>query len=79
MDASFAWYELLTTDIVAAQTFYGKVLDWKTRDAGTSRLSYRVFVVGRTPVCGLMDLPEVGQRTGGKHFNWSKSCCRILS
>ena len=64
MDANFAWYELLTTDMAAAQTFYGKVLGWKTRDAGTSRFGYRIFTMGERAVCGLMDLPVEGTNRG---------------
>lgn len=31
--AVFAWYELLTTDVSAAQSFYGKVVGWDVQDA----------------------------------------------
>jgi predicted enzyme related to lactoylglutathione lyase len=62
--AGFAWYELLTTDMAAAGTFYANVLGWKTRDAGTSRFNYGVFTVSGSPVCGLMDLPAEGRKLG---------------
>ena len=60
--AVFAWYELLTTDVPAAQLFYGKVVGWDVQDASTSEFAYRLFSVGGTPVAGLMELPRVGRR-----------------
>src|SRR6516165_7341580 len=47
--AVFAWYELLTTDVPAAQFFYGKVVGWDVQDASTSEFAYRLFSVGGTP------------------------------
>jgi predicted enzyme related to lactoylglutathione lyase len=60
----FVWYELLTTDIAAAQVFYGKVVGWDARDASTSDFAYRMFTVGNAPMAGLMNLPEEGLRKG---------------
>jgi uncharacterized protein len=62
--AQFAWYELLTTDMAAARTFYGSVLGWRTHDASTPRFSYSVFSVGETSVSGLMDLPPDARNAG---------------
>jgi predicted enzyme related to lactoylglutathione lyase len=62
--AVFAWYELLTTDMSAAQSFYGKVLGWEVQDAATSAFAYRLFGVGGSPVAGLMDLPPEGRKMG---------------
>jgi predicted enzyme related to lactoylglutathione lyase len=62
--AVFAWYELLTTDVSAAQSFYGKVVGWDAQDASTSNFAYRLFSVGGTPVAGLMDLPLDGRKKG---------------
>jgi predicted enzyme related to lactoylglutathione lyase len=62
--AVFAWYELLTTDVSAAQSFYGKVLDWDVQDASTSAFAYRLFGVGGNPVAGLMELPLDGRKKG---------------
>jgi uncharacterized protein len=62
--AVFAWYELLTTDVPAAQAFYGKVVDWDVQEASTSDFAYRLFSVGRTPVAGLMELPLDGRKKG---------------
>lgn len=60
----FAWYELLTTDVVAARAFYGSVLDWESLDASTADIAYDLFTVAKTPVGGLMDLPEQARRMG---------------
>jgi uncharacterized protein len=62
--AVFAWYELLTTDVSAAQSFYGKVLDWDVEDASTSEFAYRLFSVGGSSVAGLMELPLEGRKKG---------------
>jgi uncharacterized protein len=62
--AIFAWYELLTTDVPAAQSFYRKVVGWEPQDASTSDFSYHLFTVGATPVAGLMELPLEGRKKG---------------
>lgn len=64
LQAHFAWYELLTTDIAAASTFYSSVLGWRTHDASTPRFSYSIFSAGEAPVSGLMDLPPDGRKEG---------------
>ena len=61
---SFAWYELLTTDVAAASAFYGKVVGWGATDASTPELAYTILAAGEVPVGGLMDLPEEGRRLG---------------
>jgi uncharacterized protein len=60
----FTWYELLTTDVAAAEAFYGKVVGWDAQDASTPDLAYKVFTAGKVPVCGLIELPEEGRRMG---------------
>src|SRR5690348_9805783 len=62
--AVFAWYELLTTDVSAAQSFYGEVVGWDVQDASTPEFAYRLFSVGDRPVAGLMELPLDGQKKG---------------
>jgi uncharacterized protein len=62
--AVFVWYELLTTDVSAAQSFYGKVVGWDVQDASTPEFTYRLFSVGGTPVAGLMELPLDGRNKG---------------
>jgi len=60
----FAWYELLTTDVVAASAFYREVVGWDLKDESTPELAYTVLRSGGAPVGGLMDLPEEGRRLG---------------
>jgi predicted enzyme related to lactoylglutathione lyase len=61
---SFAWYELLTTDLAAAGAFYRSIGGWSVKDASTPGLAYAVLSAGETAVGGLMDLPEEGRRSG---------------
>jgi uncharacterized protein len=62
--AAFAWYELLTTDLAAAQSFYAKVIGWTVQDASTPQFAYRLFSAGDTAVAGLMELPSEGRKKG---------------
>ena len=58
----FAWYELITTDVAAAQAFYTKVVGWGAQDASTPDLAYALLTAASGPVCGLMDLPEEARK-----------------
>lgn len=60
---SFAWYELLTTDMAAAKTFYGRVVGWETRDASAA-FPYTVFSAGKAEIGGMMELPADARRMG---------------
>ncbi len=60
----FVWYELMTTDVAAAKTFYTKVLGWGAQDASMPNLAYTFFTVGNAFASGLMGLPEEAKRTG---------------
>jgi hypothetical protein len=62
----FAWYELITTDVAAAEAFYCNVVGWEVQDASTPDLPYKLFTAGTVPICGLMDLPEEGRRMGAR-------------
>jgi uncharacterized protein len=62
--AAFAWYELLTTDLPAAQSFYGKVVGWTAQDASTPQFAYRLFSAGDAAIAGLMELPLEGRKKG---------------
>jgi predicted enzyme related to lactoylglutathione lyase len=61
----FAWYELVTTDVEAARTFYTKVMGWGALDASVPGRAYTLFTAGNALVSGLMDLPEDARRMGG--------------
>jgi uncharacterized protein len=54
----FVWYELLTTNMTAAETFYRGVIGWSAKDAGMPGMSYTLFSMGEAGVAGLMTLPD---------------------
>jgi uncharacterized protein len=60
----FAWYELMTTDVAAAATFYRNVVSWGTREASSSNLPYMLFTADEVPTAGLIELPEEGRKLG---------------
>lgn len=53
----FCWYELMTTDAKAAETFYRNVVGWDASPFGSSHLDYTVFKAGDEGIAGLMQLP----------------------
>jgi uncharacterized protein len=60
----FAWYELITTDVAAAATFYRDVIGWETQEASTPQFPYVLFMAGQDQAAGLMALPEEGRKMG---------------
>ena len=67
----FIWYELMTTDADAAQTFYEGLVGWRFQDSGQEGMDYRMFGPGERPeVGGLMPLtPEMVD--GGARPLWA--------
>ncbi|KQZ81446.1 glyoxalase [Mesorhizobium sp. Root157] len=63
---SFFWYELMTTDVDAAEAFYTKVIGWKAEpfDGGSAMQRYVVVKVGDRGVGGIMALPEEARNMG---------------
>ena len=57
---SFFWYELMTTDIDAAEEFYADVVAWTAEpfETPTGMPRYTVVKAGERGVGGLMDLPQ---------------------
>jgi uncharacterized protein len=62
----FVWYELITTDLAAARTFYASVVGWDMRDASTPDMAYTLCANRGGTVCGLIDLPAEAGRLGAK-------------
>jgi len=62
----FVWYELMTTDMKAARTFYAKVIGWGTENASMPGMPYSLFTVAGASVSGLMGLPEDAKEMGVK-------------
>lgn len=66
----FVWYELMTTDPVAAQAFYTQVVGWQATDSGMPGMDYTLLAAGPHQVGGLMALPPEA-RAAGVPPNWS--------
>jgi predicted enzyme related to lactoylglutathione lyase len=63
---SFFWYELMTTDMDAAEAFYSAVIGWKAEpfDSAPGMPRYTVMKVGDRGVGGIMTLPEDARAMG---------------
>jgi predicted enzyme related to lactoylglutathione lyase len=57
MAENFFWYELMTTDVAAAETFYKTVIGWNSEPFGGG-MPYIVLKAGDTGVGGIMAVPE---------------------
>ncbi|WP_307437049.1 VOC family protein [Labrys monachus] len=68
MAGTFVWYELMTSDMKAAEAFYRDVIGWDAADSGLPGMSYTLFSANGTPVCGLTtvqaDAAAMGARPG---------------
>ena len=62
----FTWYELITTEVTAAEAFYRDVVGWGAQEASTSKASYSLFTTGKTPAAGLIELPQEARRMGAR-------------
>jgi uncharacterized protein len=75
MPGKFVWYELMTTDVAAAEDFYKHVIGWSARDAEIAGLAYTLFTIGTKPVGGLMALPAEASAAGARPgWNGYVSC-----
>jgi predicted enzyme related to lactoylglutathione lyase len=54
----FCWYELMTTDVAAAERFYGSVVGWTTRDSGMPGMNYTLAYAGEVQAAGIAELPQ---------------------
>lgn len=52
------WFELLTSDAEAAQSFYASVLGWTFADSGQPDVDYRIINAGPHSIGGLMTITE---------------------
>ena len=66
----FIWYELMTRDIDAAQTFYSGLLGWQITDSGMPGMDYRIGSMGDAPVVGLLSLDDE-MLENGAYPQWS--------
>lgn len=65
----FYWYDLMTTDPAAAQSFYTKLVHWGTMAWEGMDQPYTMWTNGETPLGGIRELPEEAQK-GGAHSHW---------
>jgi predicted enzyme related to lactoylglutathione lyase len=64
--SKFFWYELMTSDPAAAESFYRSVIGWGVHDSGMKAgpegspldFKYTIFTAGETGVAGMMKLPD---------------------
>ncbi len=61
---AFIWYELMTTDVAAAEAFYKKVVGWTSQPFEGSGVDYVVFSAGERGVAGVMLLPGEAKAMG---------------
>lgn len=66
MAGKFCWVELLTSDVAAAEAFYGDVIGWTCSAAGTSAPHYRIFSMDGHGAAGLMELPAEAKAQGAR-------------
>lgn len=60
----FVWYELMTSDPNAAQSFYHETIGWDTAPFEESPEPYTMWMNGESPVGGVMALPEEAKQAG---------------
>src|ERR1700709_1974788 len=63
---TFVWYELMTTDLDAAQAFYADVVGWNAQDSGMPGMRYTRMLAGSKPVAGGMNPPPGAGGAGGR-------------
>jgi uncharacterized protein len=54
----FVWYELTTSDLDAAQSFYQKVIGWTISDAGMAAYRYSILSAGAVGIGGMMAIND---------------------
>ena len=55
---NFVWYELVTRDLAAAETFYKNVVGWAVADSGMSGMRYTILSAGERQVGGMTAMAE---------------------
>lgn len=64
--AKFVWYDVMTSDTKAAESFYRRAIGWDAKDSGMDDRSYTIFSMGPTMVGGLMPIPEEARAMGAR-------------
>jgi predicted enzyme related to lactoylglutathione lyase len=60
----FYWYDLMTTDVEGAKSFYTKLIGWGTTIWKGMDQPYTMWTRGETPIGGAMPLPEDARKAG---------------
>jgi hypothetical protein len=60
----FYWYDLMTTDVEGAKSFYTKLIGWGTMNWDGAGQSYTMWTNGKTPIGGVNTLPEDARKAG---------------
>ena len=55
---AISWSELITSDVEAAKSFYGKLFNWRFEDAPMEGMTYTVFEANGRQIGGMMPTPE---------------------
>lgn len=63
---TFVWYELLTSDKKAAESFYAAVMGWKSEGAGQPGIDYDFITVDGARIGGVMKLPQEAANEGAR-------------
>lgn len=66
---NFIWYELMTSDVAAAERFYATVVGWTPQASGQPGMDYRLWTIGGTQIGGLMAIPPEAA-AGGMRPAW---------
>ena len=54
----FVWYDVMTTDVKAAEAFYCAVVGWRAQDSGMPGQAYTLLYNGDMQVGGIMPIPD---------------------
>lgn len=55
--SKFVWYDVMTTDMDAAEKFYSAVIGWTIRDSGMPGARYTLLMDGDRMIGGIMPIP----------------------
>jgi len=60
----FIWYDVMTSDCKAAESFYKRALGWSAKDSGMGDRSYTLLSAGPVTVGGLMPITDEAKKMG---------------
>ena len=79
LNGKFTWYELHTSDLDAAERFYGKVLGWTPRDAGMPDFRYSLMsAAAGCDIAGMMTpmTPNSPRAPDDENRSWERARTR---